>query len=150
MGKKRITKQSTQEVLQEEAKIAARQKKAQESGSRRRASRGHAYIQSSYNNTLITITDEKGKVLTWSSAGSLGFKGPKKATPYAASKVVETLAERMKKSGLREIHVFVKGIGSGRESAIRAFAGNGIDVLSIRDVTPIAFNGPRARKPRRV
>lgn len=112
--------------------------------------KGRVYIQASYNNTLISLTDDQGNVLAVSSAGALGFKGPKKATPYAANKVVEVLSDKMKKVGLKDVSIYVKGIGSGREAAIRAVAGQGLNVLTIKDITPVPHNGPRQRKPRRV
>jgi len=112
--------------------------------------RGRIYIQVSYNNTFITVTDEKGDVLAWSSAGSLGFKGPKKATPYAASKVAEAIIEKIKKNGFAEVEVFVTGIGSGRESAVRSLANHGLNIVYIKDITPIPHNGPRPKKVRRV
>ncbi|OGH69232.1 MAG: 30S ribosomal protein S11 [Candidatus Magasanikbacteria bacterium RIFCSPLOWO2_02_FULL_44_11] len=112
--------------------------------------RGNAYVQASYNNTIITITDPNGAVLGWSSSGVTGFKGPKKATPYAASMVVKDLMERVADYGVKEINVYVKGIGGGRESAIRALHANGLNVLSITDMTPIPHNGCRPPKPRRV
>ena len=110
---------------------------------------GQAHVQATYNNTIITVADDAGNVLAWSSAGSLGFKGAKKATPYAASQVVSTVAEKVKKTGLQDVAIFVKGIGSGRESAVRALAGN-FNVISITDVTPIPHNGCRPPKVRRV
>ncbi len=112
--------------------------------------RGNAYIQASYNNTIITITDPNGNALGWASAGMSGFKGPKKATPYAASMVVKTLMERIADYAVKEVNVFVKGIGAGREGAIRALHTNGLNVLSINDVTPIPHNGCRPPKRRRV
>lgn len=149
MGKKRIIKQTTEEVLKEkEVTEAAAKGKKEVKG--KALSRGKAYIQSTYNNTIITITDLNGNVVTWESAGSVGFKGPKKATPFAASKIVESLAKKLAETGLRELMVFVKGVGSGREAAIRALAAQGIDILSIKDVTPIPHNGCRPPKPRRV
>jgi small subunit ribosomal protein S11 len=116
----------------------------------RSVSSGCAYIHASYNNTIITLTDMNGNVLGWSSAGACGFKGPKKATPYAASVIVRDVCEKIRDVGLREVTVFVQGIGSGREGAVRALHANGINVLSIKDVTPIPHNGCRAPKPRRV
>ncbi len=116
----------------------------------RQVSQGCAYIQSTYNNTIVTFTDLNGNTLGWSSAGNCGFKGPKKSTPYAASIIVKRAAERVKESGLKELNVFVKGVGSGRDSAIRALNANGFHVLSIKDVTPLPHNGCRAPKPRRV
>jgi len=141
MGKKRIKK-----IESEKIEIKAKKKKNIE----HKLTKGKAYIQSTYNNTLITITDMAGNVIVWSSAGSIGFKGPKKATPYAASLVAKNIAEKVKDTGLKEIDVYVKGIGSGRESAIRALNNEGLSVISIKDVTPIPHNGCRARKVRRV
>lgn len=116
----------------------------------RQVPRGNAYIQASYNNTIITISDPNGNVLGWSSAGFTGFKGPKKATPYAASMVVKDLMTRIEDYGLKEVNVFIKGIGGGRESAIRALYSNGLNVTAITDVTPIPHNGCRPPKRRRV
>jgi len=113
-------------------------------------SQGCAYIQSTYNNTIVTLTDLNGNALGWSSAGNCGFKGPKKSTPYAASIVVKNAAERVKDTGLKELNVFVKGVGSGRDSAIRALNANGFQVLAIKDITPLPHNGCRQPKPRRV
>ncbi|MFC1721327.1 30S ribosomal protein S11 [Patescibacteria group bacterium] len=116
----------------------------------RKILRGQAHIQSSYNNTVICLTDLSGNALAWGSAGRLGFKGAKKATPYAATLVVNNAIERVKKYGLREVDVFLKGIGAGREAAVRALQANGFQVMSIKDVTPIPHNGCRPKKPRRV
>lgn len=113
-------------------------------------SRGRAYIKSTYNNTIVTLTDQNGSVLSWSSAGQVGFRGPKKSTAYAAGVIVKDAVEKVGETGLKEVDVFVKGIGSGRESAIRALNANGISILSVKDITPIPHNGCRARKPRRV
>jgi len=113
-------------------------------------SQGLVYIHATYNNTIVTLTDLNGNTLAWSSAGNCGFKGPKKSTPYAASVVVKTAMDRVKESGMREVSVFVKGVGTGRDSAIRALNANGFQVLSIKDVTPLPHNGCRAPKPRRI
>lgn len=113
-------------------------------------SHGRAYIQATFNNTIVTITDQNGDVLGWGSAGMAGFKGPKKATPYAAGLVVKNLVESLKEYNIKEVNVFVKGIGGGRESAIRGLNSNGIQVLSIKDITPIPHNGCRPPKRRRV
>lgn len=113
-------------------------------------SQGSAYIKATYNNTLITLTDQNGNVLAWSSAGMCGFRGPKKSTPYAASVIVKDVVEKVKKHGLQDVNVFVRGVGSGREAAIRALNANGINISSIKDTTPIPHNGCRAKKPRRV
>ena len=99
---------------------------------------------------MITVTDERGGALAWASAGTLGFKGTKKATPFAAARVAETVAEKAKKAGLEEVVVLVKGVGSGRESAIRALANRGLNITFIKDVTPLPHNGPRPKKVRRV
>ncbi|TSC84792.1 MAG: small subunit ribosomal protein S11 [Parcubacteria group bacterium Gr01-1014_13] len=116
----------------------------------RQVVRGNAFIQASYNNTIVSITDPNGDVLGWSSSGKVGFKGPKKATPYASSIVVKDVVDKLGAYGLKDIHVFVKGIGGGREGAIRALHLNGLNVLSINDVTPIPHNGCRAPRKRRV
>ncbi|MBU0596940.1 30S ribosomal protein S11 [Patescibacteria group bacterium] len=111
---------------------------------------GHAYVQATFNNTIVSISDQTGNILGWASAGLVGFKGPKKATPYAASQVVKKVTEAIKMHGLKEVNVFVKGIGGGRESAIRALNANGLSILSIKDVTPLPHNGCRPKKRRRV
>jgi small subunit ribosomal protein S11 len=118
--------------------------------SKRKVSRGRIYIQSTYNNTIVTVTDEKGGVLGWGSAGTSGFKGSKKSTPYAAHKTMEETMGRLKNVGLQEVDVFVRGIGSGRDSAVRALTGSNIVVLSIKDLTPTRHGGVRPKKPRRV
>ncbi len=116
----------------------------------RQVSQGRIYIQASYNNTMITATDLAGNVLAWSSAGHLGFKGPKKATPFAATNVVRDLSEKVRSTGLREVHVLVRGVGSGREASVRALNLHGFVPLSIKDKTPIPHNGCRVPRPRRV
>lgn len=116
----------------------------------KQVSHGRAYIQATFNNTIVTITDQNGDVLGWASSGMVGFKGPKKATPYAASQVVKRVAEAVAPTGIKELQVFVKGIGGGREGAIRALNTNGLQVLSVKDVTPIPHNGCRPPKRRRV
>lgn len=117
---------------------------------KRKVPKGKAYVNATYNNTVVSITDPKGNVLAWATAGSLGFSGPKKATPFAASKVVAVIAEKLKNAGLEELEVFVKGIGGGRDSAIRSLANQGYQITSIKDVTPVPHNGPRPPKTRRV
>ncbi len=111
---------------------------------------GKAYIHATYNNTLVSLTDLNGNVLSWSSAGACGFTGPKKSTPYAASMVVRKALDKVAPYGLKEVSVFVTGVGQGREGAIRAFNANGINVLGIKDITPIPHNGCRSPRPRRV
>lgn len=151
MGKKKIKKQTEDELLKETEKSKSAEKAAAPHAKGvKQISKGKIYIRASYNNTIITVTDERGEVLAWSSAGSIGFNGPKKATPYAAAKVAETVLEKIKKTGFSEVEVFVKGIGSGRESAVRSFASHGLNITSIKDTTPIPHNGPRPKKVRRV
>ncbi|HDQ16832.1 MAG TPA: 30S ribosomal protein S11, partial [Candidatus Vogelbacteria bacterium] len=113
-------------------------------------SAGIVHIRATYNNTAMSLTDMTGNLIINSSSGALGFKGSKKGTPFAAGKVGELIAEQGQKMGLKEVEIKVKGVGSGRESAIRAFMAKGINILKIKDITPIPFNGPRPPKPRRV
>jgi len=117
---------------------------------KRQILKGRATIKCSYNNTIINISDPTGGVLSWASSGLMGFKGAKKATPYAATQVVASVAEKVKKYGMKELEVFVRGVGSGREASIRALANNGFEIVSIKDTTPIPHNGCRAKRPRRV
>lgn len=111
---------------------------------------GYVHIQATYNNTIVSITDTSGNVIAWSSAGKMGFKGPKKATPYAAGLIVRDVVDRAKLLGLKSVDVFVRGVGLGRESAVRALAANGLNLTQIKDITPVPHNGPRPRKVRRV
>lgn len=112
---------------------------------------GRAYIQATYNNTMITLADNNGDVIAWASAGLAGFKGAKKATPYAAQIITKIAAQKAKEEyGLEEVSVFVSGVGTGREAAIRALNANGLNVSSIKDTTPVPHNGCRPKKPRRV
>lgn len=155
MGKKRVIEENKEAVLKEGAKIEAKEKKSAEPQVAKKSKFGHlnfakVYIQSTYNNTIITLTDDKGSIVIWSSAGALGFKGPKKATPFAASRVIETILEKTRNLGIREVGVFVRGVGGGREGAIRALANQGLEISFIKDVTPVPHNGCRAPKPRRV
>ena len=117
---------------------------------KRQVSKGQAHIKCTYNNTIVSIADINGNVLGWASSGMLGFKGAKKATPYAATQVVANVSEKVKKYGVSELEVYVKGVGSGREASIRALANNGFDLIMIKDETPIPHNGCRPKKPRRV
>lgn len=111
---------------------------------------GRAYVQSSFNNTIVSITDDQGQVIVWATAGGCGFKGTKKGTPFAAQVTADAAAKKAVEAGVKQIHVYVKGPGSGRETAIRGLQGAGLAILSIRDVTPIPHDGCRAPKPRRV
>ena len=144
MGKKRIVKTEGTRVdksLRDRALSKAPKKKLVS---------GILHVQSTFNNTKALLTDLEGNAVMSSSSGALGFKGAKKGTPFAAAKIGEVLAEKAQMIGLKEVHVVVKGVGSGRESAIRAFAAKGIEIASIKDRTPVPFNGPRPKKPRRV
>jgi len=149
MGKKRIIQKSEEELIKEREKVEAGVKKEVKIKASV-GTEGRIYIASSYNNTLITLTDSKGGVLTWASAGSIGFKGAKKATPFAASKVAESICLAAKKLKIEKVSVFIKGIGSGRESAIRSLATHGLEIIAIKDITPIPHNGCRPPKVRRV
>jgi len=144
MGKKRIAKKGSGSVDQglKERSLSKIPKK--------KILNGVLNIQSTYNNTIINLSDENGNTILWASSGSLGFKGTKKSTPFAASKVAELLVEKAKIIGLKSVDVVLNGVGAGRESAIRTFASRGIEINSIKDVTPIPHNGPKPRKPRRV
>ncbi|MEI6396988.1 MAG: 30S ribosomal protein S11 [Candidatus Taylorbacteria bacterium] len=142
MGKKRI--------VTTDAKDAGAEKKAPAVSSKKRIETGVLHVQSTYNNTKVMLTDDKGNALMWGSSGGAGFRGAKKGTPFAAAKVGETLALKAQNIGLKEIRVVVKGVGSGRESAIRGFISKGVNIISISDQTPVPFNGPTPKKPRRV
>jgi small subunit ribosomal protein S11 len=145
MGKKKVVQK-----LGDVVNIEEKAKAISSSGSSKKVENGNVYINASYNNTIITVTDLNGNVVAWSSAGALGFSGPKKATPFASSKVVLVLAEKMKKTGPFNLNIIVKGVGAGRDSAIRTFAAQGFNIVSIKDATPIPHNGPRPPKVRRV
>ena len=138
--KKEVSKKDTKETKGD----------APKSASRKRLDFGVLYVQSTYNNTKVLLTDKDGQAVMWSSCGALGFKGAKKGTPFAAAKVGETLALKAANLGLKEIKVVVKGVGSGRESAIRGFISKGVNIASIEDSTPVPHNGPQPKKPRRV
>ncbi len=143
MGKKRIVKTGENGTTEaEKAPVAAISKK--------KVDQGRLHVESTYNNTKIILTDTRGNVLATSSAGAIGFKGAKKGTPFAAAKVGEILGARAATMGMKEVAVIVKGVGSGRESGIRGFISRGINILSIKDATPVPHNGPKPKKPRRV
>ncbi len=135
----------TAEAVAEGPKIKSKKKKA-----KAKVTKGKIYINSTYNNTIVSVVDLTGNVLLWSSAGKIGFKGSKKSTPYAGQKTMEDALHRVKERGLTEVDVLIKGIGSGRESAVRALQGSGLNVLTIKDQTPIPHGGVRPKKPRRV
>ncbi|MBZ0151067.1 MAG: 30S ribosomal protein S11 [Planctomycetes bacterium] len=117
---------------------------------RKNVGKAVAHVKASFNNTIITVVDAGGQVIAWDSAGTIGYKGSRKSTPFAAQRAAEKVADKIKKMGVHEIEVLVRGPGSGRESAIRALANSGIEVKSIEDITPLPHNGCRPRKRRRV
>jgi len=127
-----------------------KEKKGAKRKEKRNVPHGVAHIQATFNNTIVSITDPEGSVLAWSSAGRIGFKGSRKGTPFAAQVAAQNCGNQAKDAGVRSVDVMVKGPGAGRESAVRALQGAGIEVKSIKDVTPIPHNGCRPRKRRRV
>lgn len=152
MGKKKVIAKTEEEVIREKDTLEAAMSKAMrdDKTAKKKIESGKVYISASYNNTIVSVANKEGDVIAWASAGSLGFSGPKKATPFAASKVVAAIAEKIKKTGLSNISIIVKGVGSGRDSAIRSLASHGFNILSISDMTPVPHNGPRPPKVRRV
>jgi len=154
MGKKHVIKTNQEEAVKEQEKIEKSVGKEATAPSKSRLAgvqSGKIYISSSYNNTIITLTDAKGQVLAWKSAGSVGFKGSKKSTSFAASKVSEAVTNICKKIGVTDkIEVLVSGMGAGRESAVRTLIAQGLNIISIKDITPVPHNGCRPKKTRRV
>jgi len=150
MGKKHIIQKTGEEMIKEGEQLQKALNKEPKVSKSVAVKEGKVYIFSSYNNTIVTLTDTVGNVLASKSAGKLGFKGSKKSTPFAASKVAETLGAVAEKIGIKKIQIVVKGIGSGRESALRSIANQGFEISSIKDVTPVPHNGCRPRKPRRL
>lgn len=147
MGKKKIvTKTDTEATTPAEGTSSSASKKSV----KKQVINGVAHVNVSYNNTNICVTDPKGNVVAWSSAGLLGFKGTKKSTPYAANLVAKDCIEKAKKFNLTNVKIMVRGIGPARESSIRGIAGTGLNITSIMDVTPVAHNGVKAKKPRRL
>jgi len=142
MGKKRIVKKSGGEGASGTA--------ASSRTGKRKLDSGVLFVEATYNNTKVSLSDPSGNVVTWSSSGSLGFSGAKKGTPFAAAKVGELIGERASQMGVKEVSVVVKGVGAGRESSIRAFSTKGIQINGIKDMTPVPHNGPRPPKPRRI
>jgi small subunit ribosomal protein S11 len=143
MGKKRI-------VASGETKKEGADKAASSKTSKKKIDTGILYVRSTFNNTMVLLTDAEGNAVASSSSGALGFAGAKKGTPFAAAKVGEMVAEKAKVFGVKEVSVVVKGVGSGRESAVRAFIAKGFGLSSIKDETPVPHNGPRPPRPRRV
>ncbi len=147
MGKLKVAQKKEESVKE---KTAPEKAPAKVAAPKQRILEGRVYIQATYNNTLMTVTDNAGRVITWMSAGSLGFSGPKKATPFAASKVAEAIVQKIEKTGPASVEIYVRGVGSGRDSAIRSLAARGLNIIAIKDVTPIPHNGPKPAKTRRV
>ena len=135
----------TEAAVENTPKIKSKKKK-----SKAKVTKGKIFINSTYNNTIVSACDMAGNVLLWSSAGKIGFKGSKKSTPYAGQRTMEDVLAKLKERGLNEVDIFIKGIGSGRESAVRAIQGAGLAVLTIKDQTPMPHGGVRPKKPRRV
>ncbi len=150
MGKKKIIKaeEIEQVATPKEATVVEAAPKVS-SSSKKRFESGILYVESTYNNTKLVLTDPKGNTLGWSTSGALGFKGAKKGTPFAAAKIGEKIAEKAAIFGIKEVKVIVKGVGSGRESAIRGFISKGVNLTTIQDMTPVPHNGPKPPKPRR-
>ncbi len=144
MGKKRIIKKRGRGLDQ------GRKQRALSKAPKKHLEKGILHVEATFNNTKATLTDEKGNAVVSSSAGALGFSGARKSTPYAAAKVGELMGEKGVMIGLKEASVIIRGVGAGRESALRAFVNKGIQVKNIKDATPVPHNGPRAPKPRRV
>ncbi|HEY4503772.1 MAG TPA: 30S ribosomal protein S11 [Candidatus Paceibacterota bacterium] len=147
---KNVRKDTTSRDKSSEKKKETNDSASKQVSFRKRLDTGILHVQSTYNNTKVLLTNNNGQAIMWSSSGSLGFKGAKKGTPFAAAKVGETLAVKAQSLGLKEISVVVKGVGSGRESAIRGFISKGVIISSIKDSTPVPHNGPQPKKPRRV
>ena len=162
MAEEKVKKEEIEKVETKEAdenqEVSSTENSAQSEDAKKKKSKkikkqilkGKASIKCTYNNTMVSISDLNGNILGWATSGLLGFKGAKKATPYAATQVVGNVSEKVKKFGVRELEVYVKGVGSGREASIRALNNNGFELVLIKDRTPIPHNGCRPKKPRRV
>jgi len=151
MGKTRVYKQKKEEILKEKELVEEKIAKAVSIKLRKKKiTEAHLYIKCTYNNTIMTLTDTQGNALFWASAGYLGFKGTKKGTPFAAQKVAEVMSAVINKIGIQKVSVFIKGVGQGRDTALKTLAQKGVEVFYIKDVTPIPHNGPRPPKRRRV
>ena len=149
MGKTTTTTESKEEVKKENAPLEET-KVASGKVAKKKITSGVLYVEATFNNTKVLFGDKVGNTLFWSSSGSLGFKGAKKGTPFAASKVGDIIGDKALTLGVKDADVVVKGVGSGREPAIRAFMAHGIEITSIKDATPVPHNGPKPKKPRRV
>ncbi len=150
MGKKHVINKTDEEIIKEKEEVEKKLEKVEVKSKKKGIREAKVHISSSYNNTLVTLADMAGNVLNQKSAGAIGFKGTKKGTSFAASRVGEAMAEVVKKMGIKDVHISVKGLGSGRDSVIRSLMAQDLQILSIREATPIPHNGCRPRKPRRV
>lgn len=150
MGKKHIIETNQEDLIKQKDTVDAAVKKETKVKSAQRVTECRVYVSSSYNNTIVTLTNSMGQVLASKSAGAVGFKGAKKATSFAASRVAEAIVNICKKLAVEKVEVFIKGVGAGRESAVRTLVNQGLNVVSIKDVTPIPHNGVRPKKIRRV
>lgn len=149
MGKKRVAQ--LEQAEKNQGKDSPDKKDlVKGAGANRALERARFYINATYNNIMINVTNNKGDILAWATSGSAGFKGPRKATPYAASRTAELVLEKLGKVELREVEIFVNGIGAGRDAAIRALTGKGLNVVALKDITPVPHNGCRPPKVRRV
>jgi small subunit ribosomal protein S11 len=146
MAKAKTTTESEKEITTTEGEV----KTAPTKSSKKKVVSGILYVDATFNNTKVLFADKSGNTLFWSSAGSLGFKGAKKGTPFAASKVGDLIGSKSATLGVKDADVVIRGVGSGREPAVRAFMANGIEITSVKDATPVPHNGPKAKKPRRV
>ncbi len=151
MGKIRIAQSSSEDVLKasDDQQDLINKAKAKQKGKRHIIENGNVFVSTTYNNVSVSFADEMGNIIAWSTSGSAGFRGPRKATPYAASRVVELLMEKVAKYDFQSVNIIVSGIGTGRDAAIRSLIGKGLNCVSIKDVTPIPYNGCRPKKPRR-
>lgn len=153
MGKTKITTEANAEEIKKETEVVSSGEQAEKAPSKtpkKKITSGVLHIEATFNNTKVLFSDKVGNTLFWSSAGSLGFRGAKKGTPFAASKVGDIIGSKAAVLGVKDSDVVVLGVGSGREPAIRAFMAHGIEITSILDATPVPHNGPKAKKPRRV
>ena len=148
MGKKHIIEANQEELIKEQEKIDQKVGKDAKLKQSARVQEGKIYVSSSYNNTMLTLTNSKGQVLAWKTAGAVGFKGTKKSTSFAAAKATEAIVNVCRKMGIEKLEILVKGIGAGRESAVRTIVAQGLNVVSIKDITPIPHNGCRPKKVR--
>lgn len=150
MGKKHVAEENKEDTVKQSEQVDKTVNKEVKVKSADRVTEGRVYVSSSYNNTIVTLTNSRGQVLVSKSAGAVGFKGAKKATSFAASRVAEAIVNVCKKLAMEKVEVFIKGVGAGRESAVRTLVNQGLNVVSIKDVTPIPHNGVRPKKVRRV